>query len=155
VQNAAFPRINADGSVSFRIRAETAQTVVVNLPDFGAVPLVRGQDGFWVGTSDKPLPPGFYYYTVNVDGFVSNDFGSQIFYGYNRYGSGLEVPGPESALWTPKDVPHGVVREQHYFSRSMNQWRRIRVYTPPGYDAHRPRAVSGSPAARAGENETS
>ena len=48
----------------------------------------------------------------------------------------LEVPGPDSKLWEPRDGPHGVVREQHYFSRSMNQWRRIRVYTPPGYDTN-------------------
>jgi len=134
VQGAAYPRINPDQTVTFRLRADAAQTVSVNLPDFGMVPLAKGDGGFWIGTTGKPVPPGFYYYTVNVDGFTGNDLGSQTYYGYNRYGSALEVPGPDSALWAARDVPHGVVREQYYFSKSMNEWRRIRVYTPPDYD---------------------
>ena len=114
VQSAPFPRINTDQTVTFRVRADQAQAVTVNLPDFGAVPLAKGEGGFWMGTTDKPVPPGFYYYTVNVDGFTSNDLGSQTYYGYNRYGSALEVPGPDSAIWAARDVPHGVVREQPY-----------------------------------------
>jgi enterochelin esterase family protein len=156
VQGAAYPRINADGTVTFRIRADNAHTVAVNLPDFGNVPLTKGEGGFWLGTTAAPVPPGFYYYTVNVDGFTSNDLGSQTFYGYSRYGSGLEVPGPDSALWSPRDVPHGVVREQYYFSKTMQAWRRIRVYTPPDYDTNR---TARYPVLYlqhgAGENETS
>lgn len=135
IQSGAFPRINADGTVTFRVRADEARTVSVNLPDFGTVALTKGDEGFWWGTSATPMPPGFYYYTVNVDGFASNDPGAQTYYGWNRWGSGLEVPGPQSALAQPRDVPHGVVREHWYFSKTMQQWRPIRVYTPPGYEA--------------------
>jgi enterochelin esterase-like enzyme len=135
IQGGAFPRINADGTVTFRVRADEARTVSVNLPDFGTIALDRGDEGFWRGTTATPMAPGFYYYTVNVDGFVSNDPGSQTYYGWNRWGSALEVPGPQSALGAPRDVPHGVVREHWYFSKTMQQWRPIRVYTPPGYEA--------------------
>ena len=134
MQSAAYPRINADGTVTFRVRADAAHTVAVNLPDFGTVPLVKGEGGFWMGSTATAVRPGFYYYTVNVDGFVSNDPGSQTFYGYARWGSALEVPDPTATFAATRDVPHGVVREQWYFSKSMNQWRRIRVYTPPSYD---------------------
>jgi enterochelin esterase family protein len=134
VQSAAYPRINPDGTVTFRVRADAAQTVAVNLPDFGTVPLSKGEGGFWTGATATAVPAGFYYYTVNVDGFVSNDPGSQTFYGYARWGSALEVPDPAATFAATRDVPHGVVREQWYFSKSMNQWRRIRVYTPPDYD---------------------
>ena len=37
----------------------------------------------------------------------------------------------------PKDVPHGEVRERWYFSRTTEGWRRVFVYTPPGYDKDR------------------
>lgn len=134
VQSAPFPRINADGTVAFRIRADDAQTVSVNLSNFGTVTLAKGEGGFWTGTSATRVPPGFYYYRVNVDGFAGTDPGSRMFYAGNRWTSGLDVPGPEWALYSPRNVPHGVVREQVYFSATRNEWRVIRVYTPPGYD---------------------
>ena len=34
-------------------------------------------------------------------------------------------------------MPHGEVRERWYFSKTTQAWRRIFVYTPPGYDADR------------------
>ncbi len=36
-----------------------------------------------------------------------------------------------------KDVPQGEVRERRYFSKTTGAWRRIFVYTPPGYDTSR------------------
>ncbi len=60
--------------------------------------------------------------------------GSQTFFGGLRQSSGIEIPGPESDFFAVKDVPHGAVRIEWYFSKSTNKWRRIFVYTPPGYD---------------------
>jgi enterochelin esterase-like enzyme len=34
-------------------------------------------------------------------------------------------------------VPHGEVRERWYYSKTTQAWRRIFVYTPPGYDTDR------------------
>jgi hypothetical protein len=51
IQGGAFPRINADGTVTFRVRADEAGTVSIHLPDFGTIALARGDDGFWWGTS--------------------------------------------------------------------------------------------------------
>ena len=33
-----------------------------------------------------------------------------------------------------KDVPHGKVATENYFARSINSWRHVFIYTPPGYD---------------------
>ena len=46
---------------------------------------------------------------------------------------------PEKGVdyYLPKDVPHGEVRERWYFSKTTEAWRRIFVYTPPGYDSDR------------------
>jgi enterochelin esterase family protein len=154
--NAQYPRINSDSSVTFRIRADDAKSV--RITTLGPYDMVKGEDGFWTVTT-KPLAPGFYYYAVNVDGFATTDPGSQAFFGYNRYGSAVEVPGPESNFFAPQDVPHGNVRQVWYFSKATGAsgaWRRVFVYTPPGYDDH--------PNTRypvlylqhgAGENETS
>jgi enterochelin esterase family protein len=159
VINAQYPRINADRSVAFRIRAETAQKVTITSNGaFGDIDLIKGADGFWTGTS-KPLDPGFYYYSVVVDGFTAADPGSRAFYGYARYGSAVEVPGPESDFSAPRDVPHGTVREETYFARNAGPagaWRSIRVYTPPGYDTSgRTRYPVLYLQHGAGENETS
>ena len=34
-----------------------------------------------------------------------------------------------------QDVPHGTVHENWYQSKTLDVWRRIDVYTPPGYEA--------------------
>jgi enterochelin esterase family protein len=134
VPNAQYPRINPDSSITFRIRASDAQKVTIGSGfGLGNYELVKGEGGYWTVTT-KPLAPGFYYYSVNVDGFATTDPGSQTFFGSNVWSSALEVPGEESDFFAPKNVPHGAVRQQWYFSKSTGKWRRIIVYTPPNYD---------------------
>jgi enterochelin esterase-like enzyme len=159
VLNAPYPRINADQSVTFRIKADGAQKVgITSGGGFGDIDLVKGADGFWMGAS-KPLNPGFYYYSVVVDGFTASDPGSRAFFGYAKDGSAIEVPGAESDFFAPKDVPHGTVREEWYLARGTETegtWRRIRVYTPPDYDTSgRTRYPVLYLQHGAGENETS
>ena len=154
--NAQYPRINPDNSVTFRIRADDAKSV--RITTLGPYDMVKGTDGFWSVTT-KPLAPGFYYYAVNVDGFATTDPGSQAFFGYNRYGSAVEVPGSDSDFFAPRDVPHGTVRQVWYFSKSTGAngaWRRVFVYTPPGYDENRNMRYPVLYLQHgAGENETS
>jgi enterochelin esterase family protein len=154
--NAQYPRINPDSSVTFRIRADDAKSV--RITTLGPYEMVRGEDGFWTVTT-KPLASGFYYYAVNVDGFTTTDPGSQAFFGYNRYGSAVEVPGPESDFFAPHDVPHGTVRQVWYYSKATGasgSWRRVFVYTPPGYDDNRNTRYPVLYLQHgAGENETS
>ena len=154
--NAQYPRINPDNSVTFRIRADAATSVRITI--LGPYDMVKGEDGFWTVTT-KPLSPGFHYYAVDVDGFITADPGSQAFFGYNRYGSAVEVPGPESDFFAPKDVAHGTVRQVWYFSKSTGTngaWRRVFVYTPPGYDEQRNTRYPVLYLQHgAGENETS
>jgi enterochelin esterase family protein len=95
--------------------------------------MTKGGNGLWEVTT-KPLLPGFHYYAISVDGFPANDPGSRVFFAAQKEVSGLEVPGPESKFFAVKDVPHGTVRSEWYFSRLTGRSRRIYVYTPPGYD---------------------
>lgn len=134
IPGAKFPRINSDNSVTFRLQADQAQKVQLSL-GFGqsTYDMLKGNDGFWEVTT-KPLAPGFYYYGISVDGFVANDPGSRTFFAATKEVSGLEVPGAESDFFAVKNVPHGTLRAEWYFSKTTGETRRIFIYTPPGYD---------------------
>ena len=134
IPDAEFPRLNADRSATFRVRADQAQKVQL-LMELGqsTYDMTKDQDGYWEVTT-KPLLPGFHYYAIAVDGFASNDPGSRVFFAARKEVSGLEIPGPGSDFFAVKVVPHGTVRTQWYFSKTTGEIRRIFVYTPPGYD---------------------
>ena len=134
IPGAEYPRLHGDLSATFRVQAEHAQRVDL-LMELGQsiYEMAKTGNGTWEVTT-KPLLPGFHYYAISVDGFVSNDPGSRTFFAARKEVSGLEVPGSESEFFAAKDVPHGTVRTDWYRSKSTGQTRRIVVYTPPGYD---------------------
>jgi enterochelin esterase-like enzyme len=126
-----YPQVNSEGRARFRIVAPQAQSVRV--PEWGGVPLTKGEDGAWVGTT-RPLDEGFHYYRINIDGADVPDPGSKFFYGASRWGSAIEVPAKDAAVYAVKNVPHGQLREVLYYSKSSDRTRRCFVYTPPDYD---------------------
>ena len=127
-----YPQVNSEGRVRARIVAPDAHTVLL---DIGAVkyPMTKDEDGAWIGDSN-PQDEGFHYYQLWIDGAAVPDPGSLYFYGAGRWGSGVEVPAKDQDFYALKDVPHGQIREQLYFSKSNNTMRRCFVYTPPEYD---------------------
>jgi enterochelin esterase-like enzyme len=138
IRGAAYPRVHGDLRVTFGIKAPSAQKV--EFAFFGTppprYPAKKDQNGFWTATTE-PLVPGFHYYRVFIDGVAVNDPSSETFYGTGKETSGIEVPEKGVDYYLPKDVPHGEVRERWYHSKTTQQWRRIFVYTPPGYDTDR------------------
>ena len=110
----SFLALNSDLSATFRVKADQAQKVQLQL-DFGQFyDMVKSADGFWEVTT-KPLLTGFHYYAVAVDGFPANDPGSRTFFAARKEISGLEVPGPDSDFFAVKNVPHGTVRTEWYY----------------------------------------
>jgi len=136
IRGAQYPKIHPDLRVTFRIKAPDAQKVIFGFFDDQRYPATKGDDGFWTATT-KPQVPGFHYYRVFIDGAEVNDPSSETFYGTGKQASGIEIPEKDVDYYLPKDVPHGEVRERWYFSKTTQGWRRIFVYTPPGYDADR------------------
>ena len=51
--------------------------------------------------------------------------------------SGIEIPFAGGDYYAVKDVPHGDVRMNRYYSNVTRSWRRMFVYTPPGYDSNK------------------
>jgi enterochelin esterase family protein len=71
---------------------------------------------------------------LNIDGASVPDPGTKYFYGAGRWGSGIEIPAIDQDFYALKDVPHGLVSENIYFSKITNSWRRCFVYTPANYE---------------------
>lgn len=136
IRGAEYPRIHPDLRVTFRIKAPDAQKVVFGFFDSQRYPAQKGEEGFWTATTE-PQVPGFHYYRVFIDGAEVNDPSSETFFGTGKQTSGIEIPEKGVDYYLPKDVPHGEVRERWYHSAATQAWRRIFVYTPPGYDADR------------------
>ena len=132
-QGKQYPQVNSERRVRFRIVAPKAQTVGVSFRD--SSPFAKGEDGAWTGYT-RPLDEGFHYYTINIDGAEVPDPNSQFFYGASRWGSAVEIPAKDSDFYALKNVPHGQLREVHYFSKSGNTNRHAFIYTPPGYDGN-------------------
>jgi enterochelin esterase family protein len=127
-----YPQVNSEGCVRVQISAPDAKMVQL---DIGAVKydLRKDENGVWTGES-APQDEGFHYYQLNIDGASVPDPASLYFYGASRWGSGIEVPAKDQDFYALKDVPHGQVREQIYFSKINNTMRRCFIYTPPDYE---------------------
>lgn len=128
-----YPKVNPDRTVTFRINAPQAQTVAVNLG--GVHQAVKGEKGVWEVTT-TPIVPGFHYYSLVIDGVRVSDPNSKQFYGSNAWSSGIEIPEINVDFYLDKDVPHGEVRMQRYWSELTQSWRVCNVYVPADYDTN-------------------
>jgi len=128
-----YPRILPENRVAFRLKAPDAKSVEF-VTDKG-YQATRDADGVWTATTD-PQVSGFHYYWLTVDGVKGMDPASETFYGCGRMTSGIEIPedAATGAYYQWQDVPHGEVREKWFFSAITQDWRRLFVYTPAGYD---------------------
>jgi enterochelin esterase family protein len=127
-----YPQVNSEGRV--RVSISAPQALKVQL-DIGAVKydLVKDDKGVWTGDC-APQDEGFHYYQLNIDGASVPDPASLYFYGASRWGSGIEIPAKDQDFYALKDVPHGQLRENSYYSKTSKSVRRVYIYTPPGYD---------------------
>ncbi|MEO6547328.1 MAG: alpha/beta hydrolase-fold protein [Ferruginibacter sp.] len=128
-----FPQVNSEGRVRASISAPQANKVQLDLGG-KKYDLLKDEKGTWTGES-LPQDEGFHYYQLNIDGASVPDPGSLTFYGAGRTGSGIEIPAADREFYAIKDVPHGLISENIYFSKLTNAWRRCYVYTPAGYFA--------------------
>jgi enterochelin esterase-like enzyme len=145
MQDQKFPPcVHPDGRVTFRLKAPMAQKVQIEpmngQPEnngyngLGKAPydMTKDKDGFWTVTT-PPAVPGLHGYWLVVDGVRVNDTVTNSFGGKMK-ACGVEIPEPGVDFYDIKDVPHGQVRMQWYYSKVTSAWRRSYIYTPPGYD---------------------
>ncbi len=127
-----------DRQVTFRISAPQATNVRFTSADIfnlgSKAQMKKNDSGNWE-TTIGPLEPGAYRYNFSVDGVsVADPQSSSISESNTHISSLLVVPGSE--YMETKDVPHGAVAQITYYSKSLGRFRRMHVYTPPGYEAN-------------------
>jgi enterochelin esterase family protein len=132
---AEFPKIHKDGRVWFQFKALAAQKVSVRI---GATNKTYDMEKLADGTWNLVIPypgPGLQYYQMTVDGLTVNDPGSETFYS-NGIKSAIDVPSPGEDFYDVKPVPHGHVLQHMFYSKVTQSWRRMFIYTPPGYETN-------------------
>jgi len=126
-----YPQILPDNRVFFRVKAPQANEVIIDLTK--KFPMQKDTGGYWTVTTE-PIPLGFHYYSLIIDGVAVVDPASQTYYGMGRMASGIDIPDPDAGFYEVKNVPHGQVRLINYYSNLTQAWRRAYVYTPADYD---------------------
>jgi enterochelin esterase family protein len=131
------PRILPDHRVQFSIYAPDAKAVRLvggDIPNLGwsGTEMTKLENGVWAVTVG-PIDPGAYRYQFNVDGVaVINPRSPAISESNMNVWSLVYIPGSE--FMDTKNVAHGAISEVTYYSTSLQRFRRMHVYTPPGYE---------------------
>lgn len=131
------PEVSADHKVTFRLlapKADSVKLVAGDIPGVGqGKEMSKGTNDVWEVTLDS-VPGGSYRYHFNVDGVAVIDPRNPKTSESNaNTWSLVHVPGAD---WQDvQKVPHGAVAEVTYWSSTLNRFRRLHVYTPPGYES--------------------
>jgi len=133
----ASPEVHADRQITFRLLAPKAESVRLtgsDIPGMGpGRELTKDDKGVWEITIG-PVEPGTYRYTFNLGGVpVIDPRNPSISESNGNVWSLVNVPGSE--FQDTKNVPRGAVSEVTYYSTALGRFRRMHVYTPPGYES--------------------
>lgn len=135
------PEINADRSVTFRLRAPNAKQVSVRGQwTKDPLALTRADDGVWSGTAPAAsVAAGVWEYSFNVDGLSMIDPGNPAIKPMREPRSSiLHLAATTPQPWDFQDVPHGTVHQHSYLSKTLGRAREVWVYTPAGYETAAP-----------------
>ncbi|HWB08902.1 MAG TPA: alpha/beta hydrolase-fold protein [Pirellulales bacterium] len=133
----ASAEVSAERKITFRIFAPKATNVRLSAADLpgsnlGGLEMKKAENGVWEVTTDV-IPAGAYRYNFSVDGLAVTDPRNPVTSESNTSSWSLvTVPGSEFS--DLKDVPHGAVARVAYHSKALGRFRRMHVYTPPGYE---------------------
>jgi enterochelin esterase family protein len=131
------PELTADRQLTFRVLAPKAAVVKLtssDLPGLGqGKDMAKGTNDVWT-VSVGPVAPGSYRYNFSVDGVaVIDPRNPKTSESNENTWSLVHVAGAD---WQDtQDVPHGAVAQVTYWSSTLKKFRRMHVYTPPGYEA--------------------
>ncbi len=135
------PQINTDNTVTFQVKAPTAESVSVAgsldaKKAFAPITyeMKKSDDGVWSFTTPV-LPSEFYRYHFVIDGIRTTDPGNAFaIRDVGNLSSVFVIGGGQADLYKVQDVPHGTVAFRWYNSPGNGKMRRLAVYTPSGYE---------------------
>lgn len=127
------PETTLDGRFIVRYYSLEAKAVAVEteFDNWTHHRLQRSANGLWSYTS-PPLPPDVYEYALHVDGLGIYDAKN----GAARSGrfNQVEVSGAKPAVFQRQYGAQGTLHSHLYQSKATGTLRRVKVYTPPGYE---------------------
>ena len=131
------PKILDGNQIRFSIYAPNAGNVLLDSYDMlgtgDGMEMTKLENGVWQTTVDS-VEPGAYRYNFKMDGVTVVDPRNPKVSESNANVSSL-VYLAGNAFMDTQNVPHGAIAKVTYFSKSLNCFRRIHVYTPPDYEA--------------------
>ncbi len=124
-------KVFPDGKVWVSLDGPTATEVKAGYPN-NFVDLEKNEDGIWTGTIQYDAP-GLKQLIFYVDGVRIINPLSPIGYGWGVGINYIEVPDPEQDYLLIKNVPHGTVSQEYFYSEITGETECCYIYTPPKY----------------------
>ena len=131
------PDITKDGTVTFRVKAPSADTVRLII-DSRLDTLMKRQGNETWSITLRGLEPDLYMYYFIVDGMkvLDNENAHTLRDVKSVMNTFVLDPKGDCPMAT-HDVPHGEVRAVWYDSPTLGTTRRMMIYLPPGYELSR------------------
>ena len=126
------PALVKEGDRYFlQVKAPEAKkvTFTMNEEEF---PCSRGEDGIW--RMEYTIRVGIQYVQLKIDDVEVLTPLLPITYGYSRPYNYVALEKEDEDFYQIKDVPHGSVRREYFYSEVTGEWESCVVYTPYCYE---------------------
>lgn len=138
VETGAF--LQSNGDILFRLFYPDANQIYIEIsrsPDNKIVPLEKKENGVFEGVFPYPAGEtdfiGKRNITVYVDGLAVISPRIPTYFRSGKISNYVDIPDPEWDDYLIKNVPHGTLSYEIYWSEVVGDWRRCMVYTPAEY----------------------
>ncbi len=129
-------KVQENGDVKFGFYAPDAKSLAVS---FGLKPesplaMEKGEDGVWRATLKyDPLFVGPKAFVFLIDGAEAVSPYCSQYYSHGKAINYVEIPDPNAPFILMRDVPHGTVATEYYWSEAFESEQRCFIYLPPDY----------------------
>lgn len=144
LQPATGVQVNSDGSVRFQMTAPAGADVRVKIgapihkQDAGHIMSMEdiNGNGFFVADLKDHGLIGPQNISFIVNGVEKINPAAPMWYHANRLCNYVELPDPETdeLIAARKDIPHGAMTFESFYSETFGEFISSVVYTPPGYE---------------------
>ncbi|WP_130838342.1 alpha/beta hydrolase-fold protein [Lachnoclostridium sp. Marseille-P6806] len=128
------PVVQENGRAFLRLREKGAREVSLLYAEKEYRFHQTGEAGEW--ELELPFHEGISYVQLLVDGREVLSPLLPIVYGYSRPYNCVELRTENDSYYQLRDVPHGTLRREYFFSQVTEEWESCVIYTPPGYEEH-------------------
>ena len=129
-------KVMENGDVRFGFYAPDAKevSVVFGLDPEHPLPMEKGEDGIWKAVLKyDPHYCGPKAFTFQIDGGETINPYCPVYYSYGMPVNYVEIPDPNADFVLMRNVPHGSIVYDFYYSDVLEEDERCLIYLPPNY----------------------